>query len=69
MDIGAKNRGNGGKTLPTARRMTAAVFLDAELMVAEDRMKLGVSIPILLDWLATVRTAIISYVNQDRLFL
>ena len=49
--------------------MTAAVFLDAELMVAEYRMKLGVGIPILLDVLATVRTAIISYVNQDRLFL
>jgi hypothetical protein len=60
MDIGAKNRGNGGKTLPTTIRMTAAVFLETDLMVAEDGMKLGVGISILFDLLATVRTALIS---------
>src|SRR5215470_1251041 len=60
MDIGAKNRGNGGKTLPTTIRMTATVFLETDLMVAEYRMKLGVGMPILFDLLATVRTALIS---------
>ena len=60
MDIGAKNRGNGGKTLPTTIRMTAAVFLETDLMVAEYSMKLGVGIAILFDLLSTVRTALIS---------
>jgi hypothetical protein len=60
MDIGAKNRGNGGKTLPTTIRMTAAVFLETDLMVAEYGMKLGLGISILFDLLATVRTALIS---------
>ncbi len=69
MDGGAKNRWNGGKTLPTTRRMTAAVFLDAELLVAEDRMTLGLGIPSLFSLLSTVRTAILSYVKQYRLFL
>jgi len=49
--------------------MTAAVFLDAELLVAEDRMTLGLGIPSLFSLLSTVRTAILSYVKQYRLFL
>jgi hypothetical protein len=69
MDIGAKNRGNGGKTLPTTIRMTAAVFLETDLMVAEDGMKLGVGISMLFDLLSTLRTALISSINAYSLFL
>src|SRR5262249_1696726 len=69
MDIGAKNRGKGGRTLPTTIRMTATVFLETDLMIAEYGMKLGLGIPILLDLLATVRTALLFSINAYRLFL
>jgi hypothetical protein len=59
-DVGAKNRGNWGKTLPTTIRLPATVFLETDLRGAEYSLKLGLGLPILFDLLATVRSALIS---------
>jgi hypothetical protein len=50
MDIRAKERGDGGCTVPTTVRMTAVMFLDADGMIAKDRMKIGGFIPVFLEW-------------------
>ena len=50
MDIRPKERGDGGSTVPTTVRMTAVMFLDADGMIAKDRMKIGGFIPVFLEW-------------------
>ena len=49
MDIRAKERGDGGCTVPTTVGMTTMMFLDADGMIAKDGMKIGGFIPIFLE--------------------
>ena len=57
MDIRAKERGDGGRTVPTTVRMTTVMFLDADGMIAKDGMKLGGFIPVFLECVPTGGTA------------
>src|SRR5207302_3298271 len=41
MNIRAKERGDRGRTVPTAAGLTAVMFLDADGMIAKDGMKIG----------------------------
>ena len=41
MDIRSKERGDGGRTVPTTVGMTTMMFLDADGMIAKDGMKIG----------------------------
>ena len=41
MDIRPKERCDGGRPVPTAVGLTAVMFLDANGMIAKDRMKIG----------------------------
>jgi hypothetical protein len=41
MDIRPKERGDRRRSLPTTSRMIAAMFLDADGMIAKDGMKIG----------------------------
>jgi hypothetical protein len=49
VDIRPKERGDRGRSLPTTSRMTAAMFLDADGMIAKDGMKIGGFISAFLD--------------------
>jgi hypothetical protein len=49
MDIRPKERGDGGRTMPTTVRMTAVMFLDTDGMIAKDSMKIGGFIPVFLE--------------------
>jgi hypothetical protein len=39
MNIGPKNRLDGGGTLPMTRRIATAIPLQAQAMITQDRMK------------------------------
>ena len=67
MDIRPKERGDRGRSLPTTRRMIAAMFLDADGMIAKDGMKIGGFIPVFLERVPTGRADMRSKVKQDRL--
>src|SRR5215470_5915752 len=40
MDVRAKERGDGGRTVPRTTRITTVMFLDANDMIAKNRMKI-----------------------------
>ena len=68
MDICPKERGDGGRPVPTTIRMTAVMFLDADGMIAKDGMKMGGFIPILLEGMPTGGAVRHARVKQTRLF-
>ena len=67
MDIRPKERGDGGGTVPTTVRMTTVMFLDADSMIAKDRMKIGGFIPVFLECIPTAGADGHSRVKQERL--
>jgi hypothetical protein len=67
MDIRAKERSDGGRTVPTTARLTAVMFLDADGMIAKDGMKIGGFISIFLGWVPTDGAAGHSRGKQERL--
>jgi len=68
MDIRAKERGDGGRPVPTTIRMTAVMFLDADGMIAKDGMKIGRLIPVFLEGVPTGGAARHARGKQERLF-
>src|SRR5215813_13835769 len=67
MDIRTKERGDGGRSVPTAGRMTTGMFLDADGMIAKDGMKLGGLIAVFLERVPTGGADMGSKVKQARL--
>ena len=67
MDIRAKERGDGGRSVPTAVRMTAGMFLEADGMIAKDGMKLGGFISVFLERVPTGGADMGSKIKQARL--
>jgi hypothetical protein len=67
MDIRPKERGDGGHTVPTTIRMTTVMFLDADSMIAKDRMKIGSFIPVFLEHIPTAGANRHARVKQERL--
>ena len=67
MDIRSKERGDGGRAVPTAVRMAAGMFLDADGMIAKDSMKLGGFIAVFLEWVPTGGADMGSKLKQARL--
>ena len=67
MDSRAKERGDGGRTVPTTVRMTAVMFLDADGMIAKDRMKTGSFIPVFLEGVPAGGAARHARGQQERL--
>jgi hypothetical protein len=67
MDIRSKERGDGGRSVPTAVRMTAGMFLEADGMIAKDGMKLGSLIGVFLERVLTGGADMGSKVKQARL--
>ena len=67
MDIRSKERGDGGRTVPTIIRLTAGMFLDADGMIAKDGMKLGGFISVFLERVPTGGADMGSKVKQYRL--
>src|SRR5215470_15292484 len=67
MDIRAKERGDGGRSVPTAFLMTAGMFLEADGMIAKDGMKLGGFISVFLERVPTDGADRGSKVKQARL--
>ena len=53
MDIRAKERGDGGRTVPTTVGLATAMFWDADGMIAKDGMKIGGFIPVFLEYVPT----------------
>ena len=49
MDIRPKERFDGGRTVPVTVRLTAVMFLEADSMIAKDRMKTGSFVSVFLD--------------------
>ena len=68
MNIRAKERGDRGRTVPTAAGLTAVMFLDADGMIAKDGMKIGGFIPVFLEGVPTGGAARHSRDKQTRLF-
>src|SRR5215470_7516969 len=67
MDIRAKERGDGGRTVPATARLTAVMFLNADGMIAKDSMKVGGFKPIFLGWVPTDGAARHGRSKQERL--
>ena len=67
MDIRAKERGDGGRAVPTTVRMTAMMFLDTDGMIAKDRMKIGGFIPVFLEGVPAGGAARHARGKQERL--
>ena len=53
MDVRAKERGDGGRTVPPTIRMTAVMFLEADDVIAKNCMKMGGLIPVFLERVPT----------------
>ena len=67
MDIRAKERGDGGRTVPPTIRMTAVIFLDADDVIAKKCMKMGGFIPVFLERVPTGGADRRFVVHQERL--
>jgi hypothetical protein len=68
MDIRSKERGDGGRTVPTTVELATAMFLDADGMIAKDGMKIGSFIPVFLEGVPTGGAARHARGKQERLF-
>jgi len=67
MDIRPENRCGGRGTLLIAVRIIAAMLLDTELMIAEDRMKIRLHKSVFLELLTAIWAGIIPEIDQGRL--
>ena len=53
MDIRPKERCDGGRTVPVTVRLTAVMFLEADSVIAKDRMKTGSFVSVFLERVPT----------------
>ena len=68
MDIRPKDRFDGGRTVLTTVRLTAEMFLNADGMIAKDRMKIGGFVPVFLERVPTGGADSYARIKQERLF-
>jgi len=67
MDTRPKERFNGGRTVPTTVRAPAVMFLDADGMIAKDRMKIGDFISVFLERVPKDGAGMDARIKQARL--
>ena len=68
MDIRPKERFDGGRTVPVTVRLTAVMFLEADSMIAKDRMKTGSFVSVFLERVPTGGADMHARIQQETLF-